>query len=398
MYYVYRYIHPEYPWLYVGKTKNLKQRIKDHDTSNSDNIDRKYETLLKESSVYYIELENSAQMSMVELFLIDKYKPFLNKKDKYKNKSFFEIELPKWKRYIRRFDAEEYISYSRGKEKKELQNILIQEDAIVEKIKKAEIEIAKKEDILNSIIESLSNMEESIETMAEVSRKTKCCSTTKIYFSSSEIKEIYKNYPECKCTFYIDQYNNDGEKIQGILTDKDFKVIWHGNIVEETKRESPLFDIMAYRYVSKACKYYSKTPYPLFLLQKIYVKWKCEAEERLANTEKYLALSELDDGWYYDKFTDYQIYIENGEWNRVDLFDTKFIKMNKKEIRIQFVDSDSKICNITDEYELYTVLKDIDTKRWIKYKASVREKDSIVKDIHFYTEKIQEIKDKIKVA
>ena len=29
--YVYRYIHPNYPWLYVGRTDDLTRRIDEHD-------------------------------------------------------------------------------------------------------------------------------------------------------------------------------------------------------------------------------------------------------------------------------------------------------------------------------------------------------------------------------
>lgn len=98
--YVYRYMHPDYPWLYVGKTDvDLKQRIRQH-TYSGDNIPRKYESLLNESSIYYIELDNSLQTTYIEKLLIDKYKPFLNKADIIQDAPCpVEFTLPKWKKF-----------------------------------------------------------------------------------------------------------------------------------------------------------------------------------------------------------------------------------------------------------------------------------------------------------
>lgn len=100
--YVYRYMHPDYPWLYVGKTDNsLETRIRTHNGSNSDNISRDYKELLLESTVYYIELENSLQTTYVEKLLIDKYKPYLNKLDKI-DQSNCPIEFGSlhWKKFV----------------------------------------------------------------------------------------------------------------------------------------------------------------------------------------------------------------------------------------------------------------------------------------------------------
>ena len=47
--YVYRYIHPNYPWLYVGRTDDLTRRIDEHDKGLFDNIDEEYKNLLLES-------------------------------------------------------------------------------------------------------------------------------------------------------------------------------------------------------------------------------------------------------------------------------------------------------------------------------------------------------------
>ena len=106
-YYVYRYVHPEHPWLYVGKTKNLESRIRTHDFDKSDNIDRKYVNLLMESSVYYLEFENSTQMSFVVLYLIDKYRPYVNKEANLGDESKMELSMPRWKKYLRSYELQE---------------------------------------------------------------------------------------------------------------------------------------------------------------------------------------------------------------------------------------------------------------------------------------------------
>lgn len=99
--YVYRYMHPDYPWLYVGKTdSDLTVRIATHQNSNSDNISREFLPLLNESAIYYVKLENSLQTTYVEKLLIDKYKPFLNKMDKIEDSVCpIEIGSLKWKKF-----------------------------------------------------------------------------------------------------------------------------------------------------------------------------------------------------------------------------------------------------------------------------------------------------------
>jgi len=95
--YVYVFQHKDYPFLYVGRTSNIKKRIKEHLYSDSDNIGRKYTDLLLESSVYYYTMKNKAESISVEAFLINKYKPKLNKSLVYDSKSEpsnMEIILP----------------------------------------------------------------------------------------------------------------------------------------------------------------------------------------------------------------------------------------------------------------------------------------------------------------
>lgn len=121
--YVYRYMHPDYPWLYVGKTDtSLETRIKTHDTDKNDNISREYLPLLKESVVLYIELQNSLQTTYIEKLLIDKYKPTLNKADKVEEECPIDFSIPKWKKYIRKSDVLDVSLFNQLKERLDIKN------------------------------------------------------------------------------------------------------------------------------------------------------------------------------------------------------------------------------------------------------------------------------------
>ena len=68
MYYVYKYIK-ENNIVYIGKTKNLHRRIKEH-LKEKDLVD---------CSIFYTECSNSVEMDLLERALIDFYKPTFNK-------------------------------------------------------------------------------------------------------------------------------------------------------------------------------------------------------------------------------------------------------------------------------------------------------------------------------
>lgn len=78
-YYVYKYVHPLHPWLYVGKcNSNLKDRLDKHLSDPSDNIPRKYKKLLEESNIFYLELNTEDETRAIESYLINTFKPMLN--------------------------------------------------------------------------------------------------------------------------------------------------------------------------------------------------------------------------------------------------------------------------------------------------------------------------------
>lgn len=130
-------MHPDIGWVYIGKTNDLYNRINTHDNSKFDNIDRKYAQLLKESSVYYLELNGDNQIDYVEKYLIDKYKPFLNKKDKKEIECCIEMKLPSWKKYIRHSDLElcsHEVSAKLSKEKNNMLNLIKETAGVQENI------------------------------------------------------------------------------------------------------------------------------------------------------------------------------------------------------------------------------------------------------------------------
>lgn len=117
-YFIYRYMHPDYPYLYIGQTTNLQKRIETHDSSANDNIDRKYQDILNESFILYFEVENKTQADYVEKYLIDKFNPTLNIKDKNDNKCSFTLQdLPKWKRWTRPSECADFLRDLREYEK-----------------------------------------------------------------------------------------------------------------------------------------------------------------------------------------------------------------------------------------------------------------------------------------
>ena len=145
--YVYKYVHPDYPWLYVGKAdSDVKDRV------NAHRKEKKFKPFLKNAKIYYMELENKAQSKFVESYFIDKYKPHINTVDKYEGESVFELKfLPEWKPY------EEYIK-SKVKDAPIINNWKDYIDEEQEEISKLKLEIKNlNEEIFNkdTLIKSL---------------------------------------------------------------------------------------------------------------------------------------------------------------------------------------------------------------------------------------------------
>lgn len=336
MYYVYRYMHPDYPWLYVGKTIDLHRRIYSHDKLNSDNIDRKYTTLLLESTVYFITLDNSAQMDLMELYLIDKHKPYLNKKDKHDTQSILELKIPKWKRYVR---SHEISNNNFNKKTKNLaQEIEILDSKIAEletarSNKIAEISSCEKE------IECLINIESDfkkykIEASSLLSKPFMTHSNKLFYrIDIDEINLIFQEFPESNLKFYLDIYNCNGD-METMISDKNG--IWtYTNFNKNEKkfickRDDLIFNTIQSSRVTSITHFYSKSLFPFMLLRTIYenrlyhLKIKLNDCSHMIKEYTFKELADItlltkEGAWYEDKDKNFEAFVDCGEWVMFDL-------------------------------------------------------------------------------
>lgn len=77
-FYVYMYIHPEYGCIYIGQTKNLDQRYKQHYSNGDRFLKKEYVQLMREADVWYLVLESKRECYYLEEYLIKLFRPFLN--------------------------------------------------------------------------------------------------------------------------------------------------------------------------------------------------------------------------------------------------------------------------------------------------------------------------------
>ena len=88
-FYIYKYTY-ENEIVYIGKTINLSQRIKEHSR------EKKFQN--EKFDIYYFLCSNQRQMDFYEYVLINKYKPALNVMNKKEFEEFSFIE-PTWIKY-----------------------------------------------------------------------------------------------------------------------------------------------------------------------------------------------------------------------------------------------------------------------------------------------------------
>ena len=329
MYYVYRYVHPDFPYLYVGKTKNLVNRIYEHDYSKNDNIDRKYETLLQESSVYYIEFNNSTQMSAVELFLIDKYKPYLNKKDKFDGESAIDINLPRWKKYIRKFELEQAADILNKACQKRIREI----NSIENDLKTTEKKKCEMLKMIQDNLDDISVLEKSEDDINELTEYVKIIPdlSDKVGYSfdPDEIDLLFENYPQCNSCIILNIFKSTGEKMT-VKTDKigvreyiNEKLISTERNGYVSTRDEILFRMYQSMRVSEISKFHSNSIIPLILLRQIY---RHKLSSYAQDFQKLIELSKgytyenipCDGGKYYHSVDEkYGIYYINGKWEEL---------------------------------------------------------------------------------
>lgn len=83
--YIYKFVNTNNEILYIGKSVDVIRRIWSH------NITKQLKDI--EYTVCYIRIDNPIIISLLELYLINKYKPVYNKDSKYENYEYFNIDL-----------------------------------------------------------------------------------------------------------------------------------------------------------------------------------------------------------------------------------------------------------------------------------------------------------------
>ena len=115
---VYRFLDEYKRVIYIGMSDNINRRMtKEHFTKNG-HLFKRGKDYSQVARVDIIKLEDPADTAGLELYLIDKYKPLWNKKDKrrsltmlkYRDQDYYE-QLEHWKPYIfiKQFDEDKII-------------------------------------------------------------------------------------------------------------------------------------------------------------------------------------------------------------------------------------------------------------------------------------------------
>lgn len=100
-YYVYLYYDNNGQVLYLGKTKNLERRFREHFYSNRQ---QEYEYIKKVYSIQYAEFETEINMCKFESYCIDRYNPIYNKKNESINYCEDDFKNVYFKQYIYGFN------------------------------------------------------------------------------------------------------------------------------------------------------------------------------------------------------------------------------------------------------------------------------------------------------
>lgn len=115
---VYRFLDETKKTIYIGVSDNINRRMtREHFTKNG-HLSKRGKDYSKVARVDIIKLEDPADAAGLELYLIDKYKPLWNKKDKhnsivmrkYRDAKYYE-QLENWKPYIfiKQFDEDKIV-------------------------------------------------------------------------------------------------------------------------------------------------------------------------------------------------------------------------------------------------------------------------------------------------
>jgi excinuclease UvrABC nuclease subunit len=95
--YVYRFLNNQGDIIYVGKTNDMKRRMRQHFLRGH----LPKECYKKTNEVQYIKFKSELESSIYEIYYINKFKPIFNKKDKFRTLDVPEIlkENHNWSKY-----------------------------------------------------------------------------------------------------------------------------------------------------------------------------------------------------------------------------------------------------------------------------------------------------------
>lgn len=234
-YYVYGYLHPEEGWIYIGLTTQPLERrlINQHLNSSCDNIERRWVPMLEESSMYYMELSNEAEMKMVELYFIDKYKPLINKKDVFSGGGTMTLTTPKWKKFV----CEQAVDYCRlisEEEKKigEVEDLKMKLAEEKQRLKKKELDLEQQIQETNTVKESLQNTSVLANISCSHKQPLKASSLTHTV-GNEEIITYYERFPHSNLKFYGKGYKTTGKECGIVIGKETFYVIEDGENSKE---------------------------------------------------------------------------------------------------------------------------------------------------------------------
>lgn len=89
-YYIYKYVYNN-DIIYIGKSdSSIINRINCHSR------EEKFQPYLNSCKIFYFECKNNAETTIMECYLINKYKPILNVSMKYSDDLSINITEPKW--------------------------------------------------------------------------------------------------------------------------------------------------------------------------------------------------------------------------------------------------------------------------------------------------------------
>ncbi len=212
MEYVYVYMHPKYPYLYVGRTCDLEKRIKSHDTNDNDNIAREHERLLQEAAVWYIPLQNKAESTIVEAYLINKHKPYLNKALNYESISdSLVLSIPE---YIRMDESLQKLHTRYG----ELQDDVSKKTQRIKEMEEIKQELTCTEERLQALRNECQQKKQECEILSDILNDAP--KNGNIWFTSKEVKWIMDNCG-VDVAFYAGSMDiNTGKKMYFKLANK----------------------------------------------------------------------------------------------------------------------------------------------------------------------------------